>query len=68
MRLKMVLRNVENLVNELDGARPIFHNEIGIEMDEKRIDHGSTPDGVISDEVKNLNSGIAIMRLLYRGT
>lgn len=48
----MLLRNVENLVNELDGARPIFHNEIGIEMDEKRIDTGSTPDGVVSGKVK----------------
>lgn len=34
----------------------------------KRIDTESTPDGVVSGEVKNLDSGIAITRLFNRGT
>ena len=33
------------------------------EMNENLIDTGTRPDGVVSDKVKNLDLGIAVMHL-----
>lgn len=42
--------------------------KVEIEIDDKRMDTGSTPDGVVSGKVKHLDSGMAIMHLFNRGT
>lgn len=40
--------------------------QMEIEMDENRIDTETRPDGVVFGNVKNLDSGIAIMHLFIK--